>query len=112
MKVLNAILALSAVAVAQEIAADKGDALSEGDSAITHSNVNNGEQTTNSLISSGSKGGNKFHNLSGNTFKDTESNVGISDSNIINASETTVKGNSGDTANGSHNRIGVEEEER
>ncbi|KAJ2780610.1 hypothetical protein H4R18_003366 [Coemansia javaensis] len=111
MKFLPALFLAAAIVVAQDIFADGGDTVADGPAAITHSNENNGQQFTNSVVSTGSKGGNKFTDLKDNTFTDSINNVGISDSNIINAHQTTISGNKGSTANGKHNHISSEDSE-
>ncbi|KAJ2798756.1 hypothetical protein H4R20_004703 [Coemansia guatemalensis] len=102
-----ATLALAAsVAVAQQVGSDGGPTVADGPSAVSHPNVNNGQQAQNSLLTGGSKGGNVFSGLKGNTFTDSASNVGISDNNVVNPSQTVVSGNTGPSANGEDNQIG------
>ncbi|KAJ2767209.1 hypothetical protein IWQ57_004046 [Coemansia nantahalensis] len=112
MKVVAFIIAAAAAVAAQDIAADGGNTVSTGASAINHKNENSGTQVSNSLLDSGNKGGNSMNNLNGNSFVDSTSNVGLSDNNIVNPSQTTVSGNTGSTANGHGNHIAGEDRRR
>ncbi|KAJ2803535.1 hypothetical protein H4R20_002856 [Coemansia guatemalensis] len=98
-------LAVTAV-VAQQIGSDGGPTVADGPSAVSNPNINNGQQAQNSLVDGSDKGGNVFQGLSGNTFTDSTTNFGLSDSNFINPSKTSVSGNSGATTNGAGNQIG------
>ncbi|KAJ2702236.1 hypothetical protein H4R19_005375 [Coemansia spiralis] len=111
-KVFAVVLALAAAATAQDVFADGGETESNGPAAVNHKNENSGTQVTNSLMDTGNKGGNSFKDLTGNTFSSNASNEGTSDSNIINSSNTKVSGNTGNTANGNHNRIGDDDGEK
>ncbi|KAJ2077577.1 hypothetical protein H4R24_005049 [Coemansia sp. RSA 988] len=106
MQIFATLLVAASAVLAQQIGSDQGPNVASGPSAVSNPNVNNGQQLQNSLVSSGSKGGNVFEDLVGNTFIDTTSNVGISDNNFVNPSTTTVSGNSGATTNGEGNHIG------
>ncbi|KAJ2702237.1 hypothetical protein H4R19_005376 [Coemansia spiralis] len=106
MKVFAVLVTLAAAAVAQQIGSDGGFTASEGSAAVSNANTNNGQQFQNSLVSTGDKGGNFFHDLTGNTFVDSASNLGLMDNNMINPSQTSVAGNSGSTTNGANNHIG------
>ncbi|PIA14136.1 hypothetical protein COEREDRAFT_82961 [Coemansia reversa NRRL 1564] len=99
------VLAATAV-VAQQIGSDSGPTVADGPSAVSNPNINNGQQAQNSLVDGSNKGGNVFQGLTGNTFSDSVSNLGISDNNFVNPSQTSVSGNKGDTANGEGNHIG------
>ncbi|KAJ2077578.1 hypothetical protein H4R24_005050 [Coemansia sp. RSA 988] len=102
-----ATLALAATAVvAQQVGSDGGPTIADGPSAVSHPNINNAQQAQNSLIDGSDKGGNVFQGLSGNTFSDATKNFGLSDSNFVNPSQSSVSGNSGPTTNGAGNQIG------
>ncbi|KAJ2770085.1 hypothetical protein IWQ56_002300 [Coemansia nantahalensis] len=106
MQLFATLLVAASAVMAQQIGSDQGTTVSSGPSAISNPNVNNGQQFQNSLVSAGSKGGNVFEGLTGNTFVDSASNMGMSDNNMINPAHTSVQGNSGATANGEGNFIG------
>ncbi|PIA14135.1 hypothetical protein COEREDRAFT_82959 [Coemansia reversa NRRL 1564] len=106
MQIFTTLLVAASAVLAQQIGSDQGPNVSNGPSAVSNPNVNNGQQLQNSLVSGGSKGGNVFEDLVGNTFIDSASNVGISDNNFVNPSSTSVSGNTGATTNGQGNSIG------
>ncbi|KAJ2803534.1 hypothetical protein H4R20_002855 [Coemansia guatemalensis] len=106
MQIFATLLVAASAVLAQQIGSEQGPDVASGPSAVSNPNVNNGQQFQNSLVSSGSKGGNVFEDLVGNTFIDTTSNVGISDNNFVNPSTTSVSGNTGATTNGEGNHIG------
>ncbi|KAJ1833461.1 hypothetical protein LPJ63_002739 [Coemansia sp. RSA 2711] len=102
-----ATLAIAATAVvAQQVGSDSGPTVADGPAAVSHPNINHGQQTQNSLVDGSDKGGNVFHGLEGNTFNDILSNTGLSDNNFINPSQASVSGNQGPTTNGRDNNIG------
>ncbi|KAJ2612940.1 hypothetical protein H4S08_002475 [Coemansia sp. RSA 1365] len=106
MQIIATLLVAASAVLAQQVGSDQGPTVASGPSAVSNPNVNNGQQLQNSLVSSGSKGGNLFQDLVGNTFVDSASNVGISDNNFVNPSSTSVSGNTGATTNGQGNNIG------
>ncbi|KAJ2782113.1 hypothetical protein H4R18_002481 [Coemansia javaensis] len=106
MKLLAVLSAIAAVAVAQQVGSSGGSTFSEGENAVSNSNVNNDQQFQNSVVSAGEKGGNVFHGLDGNAFADSISNMGLADGNFVNPAQTSVSGNSGPTANGGSNFLG------
>ncbi|KAJ2761753.1 hypothetical protein IWQ56_005189 [Coemansia nantahalensis] len=106
MQVFAILAAAAAVTVAQQISSDGGFTGSQGSAAISNPNINNGQQFQNSLVDTSDKGGNFFHDLAGNTFTSSLSNMGLMDNNMINPSRTGVMGNTGATANGADNHIG------
>ncbi|KAJ2714038.1 hypothetical protein H4R19_001936 [Coemansia spiralis] len=106
MQLFATLLVAASAVMAQQIGSDQGSTVSGGPAAVSNPNVNNGQQFQNSLVDAGSKGGNVFEGLTGNTFVDSASNVGMMDNNMINPSRTSVQGNTGSTANGEGNFIG------
>ncbi|KAJ2889967.1 hypothetical protein GGI21_006357 [Coemansia aciculifera] len=106
MQIFATLVVAATAVLAQQIGSEQGASVSSGETALSHPNVNNGWQSQNSLISSGSDGGNVFSGLQGNKFSTSLSNSAISDSNFINPSQSSTSGNSGSTANGEHNHIG------
>ncbi|KAJ2850601.1 hypothetical protein IWW36_001782 [Coemansia brasiliensis] len=92
--------------MAQQLGSDGGSTVAGGPSAVSNANVNNGEQSTNSLLSTGESGGNEFSGVTNSKFSSSLSNVGLSDNNIVNPSSSSTSGNSGPTTNGEHNHIG------
>ncbi|KAJ2161139.1 hypothetical protein GGF46_001729 [Coemansia sp. RSA 552] len=106
MKFFATLALFASVAVAQQIGSDGGPNVSNGESAVSHPNINNGQQFQNSLVDASDKGGNVFHGLDGNTFNDVTSNTGISDNNMVNPSSSSTSGNQGPTTNGEGNQIG------
>ncbi|KAJ2715221.1 hypothetical protein H4R19_001321 [Coemansia spiralis] len=103
MKVFAAVLAIAAAVSAQTIGSDGGSTSSSGNTSVSHSDKNNGQETTNSLSKSGDSGNNEFKNLQGNTFSTNAKNTGTSDSAFTNQSDTKTSGNTGKTANGDEN---------
>lgn len=106
MKTFAILATLSAAAIAQQVGSESGAKLSDGPSAVSNPNVNNGWQSQNSLFNSGSDGGNVFHDLHGNKFSSKLSNSAVNDNNFVNPSQSHVMGNKGDTTNGEGNHIG------
>ncbi|KAJ2451772.1 hypothetical protein EV183_003367 [Coemansia sp. RSA 2336] len=106
MKFSFALALIASVAVAQKLGSDAGQTSSTGSNAVDNGNTNNGQQFTNSVVSDGKKGGNKFHGIDGSSFSDSTSNFGMSDNNLINPSSQNTQGNTGPTTNGKHNHIG------
>ncbi|PIA14137.1 hypothetical protein COEREDRAFT_82963 [Coemansia reversa NRRL 1564] len=106
MKIFATLAIAASVAIAQQVGSDQAGTFADGPSAVSHPNVNNGQQAQNSLLTGGSKGGNVFSGLNGNTFADSASNVGISDNNMVNPSQNVVSGNTGPSTNGEGNQIG------
>ncbi|KAJ2489581.1 hypothetical protein IWW37_003861 [Coemansia sp. RSA 2050] len=106
MQIFATLVVAATAVLAQQIGSEEGPSVSNGPVALSNPNVNNGWQAQNSLINSGTDGGNVFENLSGNTFSKSLSNFAMSDNNFINPSQTKVSGNSGSTTNGEGNMIG------
>ncbi|KAJ2780611.1 hypothetical protein H4R18_003367 [Coemansia javaensis] len=106
MQIFATLVIAATAAFAQQIGSDQGPTVASGPSAVDNPNVNNGQQFTNSVVDTSSKGGNVFEGLTGNTFTDSISNFGASDNNVINPQQTHVQGNSGPTANGQDNFLG------
>ncbi|KAJ2417663.1 hypothetical protein GGF41_005363, partial [Coemansia sp. RSA 2531] len=106
MQIFATLVVAATAVLAQQIGSEEGPNVANGPVALSNPNVNNGWQAQNSLINSGTDGGNVFENLSGNTFSKSLSNFAMSDNNFINPSQTKVSGNSGSTTNGEGNMIG------
>ncbi|KAJ2440729.1 hypothetical protein GGF42_007533 [Coemansia sp. RSA 2424] len=106
MQIFATLVVAATAVLAQQIGSEQGAAVSSGETALSHPNVNNGWQAQNSLISTGSDGGNVFSGLHGNKFSTSLSNGAMSDNNFINPSQTQTSGNTGSTANGANNHIG------
>ncbi|KAJ2861358.1 hypothetical protein GGH94_004956 [Coemansia aciculifera] len=106
MQIFATLVVAATAVLAQQIGSEQGPSVSSGETALSHPNVNNGWQSQNSLVNTGSDGGNVFNGLHGNTFSTGFTNGAISDSNFINPSQNQVSGNTGSTANGEKNHIG------
>ncbi|KAJ2355315.1 hypothetical protein IWW50_000673 [Coemansia erecta] len=106
MQIFATLLVAATAVIAQQVGSDQGPTVASGPSAVSNPNVNNGEQFTNSLLSTGNEGHNIFEGLEGNSFSNVKSNTGMSDNNFVNPSTSHVQGNTGATANGEHNNIG------
>ncbi|KAJ1742449.1 hypothetical protein LPJ68_001876 [Coemansia sp. RSA 1086] len=106
MEIFTTLLVAATAVMAQELGSKGGSTVAGGPSAVSNANVNNGKQFTNSLMSTGESGGNEFSGVSNSKFSTSLNNVGLSDNNIVNPSESSTSGNSGPTTNGEHNHIG------
>ncbi|KAJ2780606.1 hypothetical protein H4R18_003362 [Coemansia javaensis] len=106
MKIFTAILLFASAVAAQEIAGSGGEVIADGPAAVSDTNINSGTQSTNSLFDNSSKGGNTLDHLNNNSFKESTSNTGVSNNNIVNPSSSGVSGNTGNTANGHGNKVG------
>ncbi|KAJ1896567.1 hypothetical protein LPJ81_004713 [Coemansia sp. IMI 209127] len=106
MKFFAALLVAATAVLAQQQEGNQGPNLSEGPSAVSNPNVNNGNQFQGSFVDSSESGGNQISGEVGNSFNHQASNSAIMDSNFINPSKSSVSGNVGDTANGEGNSIG------
>ncbi|KAJ2467138.1 hypothetical protein GGI02_004133 [Coemansia sp. RSA 2322] len=106
MQIFATLVVAATAVLAQQIGSEEGPSVSNGPTALSNPNVNNGWQSQNSLINNGVDGGNVFEGLSGNTFNKALSNSAISDTNFINPSQSHVAGNNGPTTNGEGNMIG------
>ncbi|KAJ2074269.1 hypothetical protein IW146_001407 [Coemansia sp. RSA 922] len=106
MQIFATLVVAATAVLAQQIGSEQGPNVASGDTALSHPNVNNGWQSQNSLVNTGSDGGNVFSGLKDNKFSTSFSNSALSDSNFINPSQHQVSGNSGSTANGEKNHIG------
>ncbi|KAJ2559358.1 hypothetical protein EV175_000387 [Coemansia sp. RSA 1933] len=100
------LLAAATAVLAQQQDSNQGPNLSNGPSAVTNPNVNNGFQAQGSFFDGSSSGGNHIAGAVDGSFNHQASNNDIQDSNFINPSENSVSGNKGDTANGEGNAIG------
>ncbi|KAJ2508033.1 hypothetical protein GGI11_006193 [Coemansia sp. RSA 2049] len=106
MKFIAALVVAATAVLAQQQEGNQGPNLSEGPSAVSNPNVNNGWQAQGSFFDSSESGGNQISGEVGNSFNHQASNSAIMDSNFINPSKSSVSGNTGDTANGEGNSIG------
>ncbi|KAJ2837987.1 hypothetical protein FBU31_001028 [Coemansia sp. 'formosensis'] len=106
MQIFATLVVAATAVLAQQIGSEQGPSVSSGETALSHANVNKGWQSQNSLVNTGSDGGNVFHGLHGNTFNTGFTNSAVSDNNFINPSSSQTMGNSGSTANGAENHIG------
>ncbi|KAJ2537487.1 hypothetical protein EV175_006707, partial [Coemansia sp. RSA 1933] len=102
---LTALFAVATV-LAQEQEGNQGPNLSNGPSAVSNPNVNNGWQAQGSFFDGSTSGGNQINGAVDGSFNHQASNSDIQDSNFINPSKSSVSGNVGDTANGEGNTIG------
>ncbi|KAI9499830.1 hypothetical protein GGI25_005572 [Coemansia spiralis] len=106
MKFFAALVVAATAVLAQQQEGNQGPNISEGPSAVSNPNVNNGFQAQGSFLDSSSSGGNKISGEVGGSFNHEASNSAILDSNFINPSQSSVSGNKGNTANGEGNHIG------
>ncbi|KAJ1877120.1 hypothetical protein H4R99_007152 [Coemansia sp. RSA 1722] len=106
MQIFATLLIAATAVIAQQVGSDSGPAVSNGESAVSNPNVNNGWQSQNSLFNTGESGGNVFSGLKDNKFSTSISNSATNDNNFVNPSQTQVQGNTGSTANGEANHIG------
>ncbi|KAJ2554005.1 hypothetical protein EV175_002739 [Coemansia sp. RSA 1933] len=106
MKFFAALVVATTAVLAQQQEGNQGPNLSEGPSAVSNPNVNNGWQAQGSFFDSSSSGHNDISGEVGNSFNHQASNSAIMDSNFINPSKSSISGNVGDTANGEGNAIG------
>ncbi|KAJ2724710.1 hypothetical protein GGI07_001763 [Coemansia sp. Benny D115] len=102
-----AFVATTTAVIGQEIGFSGGSSISSGTNAVSNPNVNNGWQSDSSLFSSGEGAGvNTFNNVAGSSFTNVNANAAFKDNILNNPSITSVKGNSGWTANGDANELG------
>ncbi|KAJ2783961.1 hypothetical protein GGI15_002417 [Coemansia interrupta] len=106
MQIFATLLIAASAVLAQQVGSSEGPAVSNGETAVSNPNVNNGWQAQNSLFSSGETGGNVFSGLKDNKFSSSVSNTATNDNNFVNPSQSLVSGNTGSTTNGEHNQIG------
>ncbi|KAJ1646868.1 hypothetical protein J3B02_000490 [Coemansia erecta] len=106
MQIFATLLIAATAVIAQQVGSDSGPAVSNGESAVSNPNVNNGWQSQNSLFNSGESGGNVFSGLKDNKFSTSISNSATNDNNFVNPSQSQVSGNTGSTTNGEGNHIG------
>ncbi|KAJ1662576.1 hypothetical protein IW140_005284 [Coemansia sp. RSA 1813] len=106
MKFFAALVVAATAVLAQQQEGNQGPNLSEGPSAVSNPNVNNGFQAQGSFFDGSQSGGNQISGQVGSSFNHQASNSAILDSNFINPSKSSVSGNVGDTANGEGNSIG------
>ncbi|KAJ1961216.1 hypothetical protein GGI12_003369, partial [Dipsacomyces acuminosporus] len=104
----TALLALTSVALAQEVGLTGGANVASGVSGISTPNVNSGWQSKSSLFVDGSSAApaGLLNNVVGSTFSHVNSNSAVEGNIINNPSKTDVSGNDGWTANGDANNLG------
>ncbi|KAJ2834058.1 hypothetical protein J3B01_004145 [Coemansia erecta] len=106
MRTFTAIIFASSAVLAQEIGFSGGADVVSGSNAISNPNVNNGWQADSSLFASEGTGASTFNNVAGSSFTSVNANTASKDNILNNPSLTSVKGNSGWTANGDANALG------
>ncbi|KAJ1662572.1 hypothetical protein EV178_005772 [Coemansia sp. RSA 1646] len=108
MKFFVTVLVAATAVLAQQQDSNQGPNLSNGPSAVSNPNINNGEQFQGSFVDGSRSGGNQVGpggSVDG-SFNHQASNSAIMDSNFVNPSQNSLSGNKGDTANGEGNSIG------
>ncbi|KAJ2852779.1 hypothetical protein GGI22_005145, partial [Coemansia erecta] len=102
---ITAIIAAAAV-LAQQQDQNQGPNLSDGPSAVSNPNINNGDQFQGSFVDGSTSGRNQISGAVDGSFNHQASNSDIQDSNFVNPSQNSLSGNKGNTANGEGNSIG------
>ncbi|KAJ2657987.1 hypothetical protein IWW48_004245 [Coemansia sp. RSA 1200] len=106
MKFFVTILVAATAVLAQQQEGNQGPNLSNGPSAVDNANINSGWQAQGSFFDGSKSGENQISGHVDGSFNHQASNSAIQDSNFVNPSESTLTGNTGDSANGHGNNIG------
>ncbi|KAJ2495701.1 hypothetical protein GGI11_008351 [Coemansia sp. RSA 2049] len=106
MKFFVTILVAATAVLAQQQEGNQGPNLSNGPSAVDNANINSGWQAQGSFFDGSKSGENLITGHVDGSFNHQASNSAIQDSNFVNPSESTLTGNTGDSANGHANNIG------